>query len=84
MSNPGCAEADDPARTLIGATQEAWLLDGMRQKSATWDFLGQQVFFAQKLASADGAKSMDSWDGYSANRGRLQRGWDAAGLRNTG
>ncbi|MFD7654251.1 alkaline phosphatase D family protein [Actinosynnema sp. NPDC059797] len=78
-----CADADDPARTLTGAAQEAWLLDGMRQRLGTWDFLGQQVFFAQKLASADGAKSMDSWDGYSANRDRLQRGWDSAGLRNT-
>ncbi|QFZ18162.1 alkaline phosphatase D family protein [Saccharothrix syringae] len=78
-----CAEADDPARTLTGAAQEAWLLDGMRQRLGTWDFLGQQVFFAQKLASADGARSMDSWDGYTANRDRLQRGWDAAGLRNT-
>jgi alkaline phosphatase D len=78
-----CADASDPARTLTGATQEAWLLDGMRQKLGTWDFLGQQVFFAQRLASADGAKSMDSWDGYTANRDRLQRGWDAAGLRNT-
>ncbi|MDQ2584112.1 alkaline phosphatase D family protein [Saccharothrix yanglingensis] len=78
-----CADADAPTRTLTGAAQEAWLLDGMRQKLGTWDFLGQQVFFAQKLASVDGARSMDSWDGYSANRGRLQRGWDAAGLRNT-
>ncbi|MFT7838460.1 alkaline phosphatase D family protein [Saccharothrix sp. BKS2] len=78
-----CADADDPARTLTGATQEAWLLDGMRQRLGTWDFLGQQVFFAQKLASADGARSMDSWDGYTANRDRLQRGWDSAGLRNT-
>lgn len=78
-----CADASDPARTLTGAAQEAWLLDGMRQKLGTWDFLGQQVFFAQRLASADGAKSMDAWDGYTANRDRLQRGWDAAGLRNT-
>ncbi|GAA3883543.1 alkaline phosphatase D family protein [Saccharothrix violaceirubra] len=78
-----CPEADSPTRTLTGAAQEAWLLDGLRQKLGTWDFLGQQVFFAQKLASADGAKSMDSWDGYTANRDRLQRGWDAAGLRNT-
>ncbi|RKT54306.1 alkaline phosphatase D family protein [Saccharothrix australiensis] len=78
-----CPEADDPARTLTGAAQERWLLDGMRQRLGTWDLLGQQVFFAQRLASADGAKSMDGWDGYSANRDRLQRGWDAAGLRNT-
>ncbi|MEV0676352.1 alkaline phosphatase D family protein [Actinosynnema sp. NPDC050436] len=78
-----CPEADAPGRTLTGAAQETWLLDGMRQRLGTWDFLGQQVFFAQKLASAAGAKSMDSWDGYSANRDRLQRGWDAAGLKNT-
>ncbi|MEU5691887.1 alkaline phosphatase D family protein [Actinosynnema sp. NPDC020468] len=78
-----CPDADLPNRTLTGTAQETWLLDGLRQKLGTWDLLGQQVFFAQKLASADGAKSMDSWDGYTANRGRLQRGWDAAGLRNT-
>ncbi|EWC63172.1 secreted alkaline phosphatase [Actinokineospora spheciospongiae] len=78
-----CPEADAATRTLTGAAQEAWLLDGMRQKLGTWDFLGQQVFFAQKLASADGARSMDAWDGYTANRDRLQRGWDAQGNRGT-
>jgi alkaline phosphatase D len=78
-----CPAADDPARTITGAAQEAWLLNGMNQKAATWDLIGQQVFFAQKLAAADGSKSMDSWDGYTANRGRLQRGWDAQGNRGT-
>nr|WP_235921440.1 alkaline phosphatase D family protein [Lentzea tibetensis] len=78
-----CPAADDPRRTLTGASQETWLLDGMRQKLGTWDLLGQQVFFAQRLAGADGAKSMDAWDGYSANRDRLQKGWDAAGIKNT-
>ncbi|WP_436495199.1 alkaline phosphatase D family protein [Actinokineospora sp. HUAS TT18] len=78
-----CPAADDPARTLTGATQESWLLNGMAQKLGTWDLIGQQVFFAQKLAAADGSKSMDSWDGYTANRGRIQNGWDAQGLKNT-
>jgi alkaline phosphatase D len=76
-----CPAADDPARTLTGAAQESWLLGGMG--GSTWDVLGQQVFFAQKLAAADGSKSMDSWDGYTANRDRLQRGWDARGNRGT-
>ncbi|MDQ3404972.1 MAG: alkaline phosphatase D family protein [Actinomycetota bacterium] len=78
-----CPEADAPTRTLTGTAQETWLLDGMRQKLGTWDLLGQQVFFAQKLASADGAKSMDSWDGYSANRGRLQKAWETQGNTST-
>ncbi|SEQ98794.1 alkaline phosphatase D family protein [Actinokineospora terrae] len=74
-----CPAADDPGRTLTGAAQESWLLDGLGQRLGTWDFLGQQVFFAQKLAAADGSKSMDSWDGYTANRGRIQAGWQARG-----
>ncbi|MEU4804706.1 alkaline phosphatase D family protein [Actinosynnema sp. NPDC023587] len=78
-----CPEADVPTRTLTGNAQETWLLNGMRERSGTWDFLGQQVFFAQRLTSAAGARSMDSWDGYTANRDRLQRSWDAAGLKNT-
>jgi alkaline phosphatase D len=76
-----CPAADDPARTLTGSAQESWLLGGMGR--STWDLLGQQVFFAQRLAAADGSKSMDSWDGYTANRDRLQRGWDGQGNRGT-
>jgi len=78
-----CPAADDPARTLTGAAQEAWLLDGLGQRLGTWDLLGQQVFFAQKLAGSDGSKSMDSWDGYTANRHRIQAGWDARGNTST-
>jgi alkaline phosphatase D len=78
-----CPEADSPTRTLTGAAQEAWLLDGMGQRLGTWDIIGQQVFFAQKLAAADGTKSMDSWDGYTANRKRLQDGWQARGNTST-
>ncbi|GII66934.1 phosphodiesterase [Sphaerisporangium krabiense] len=78
-----CPAADDPARTITGAAQEAWLLDGMGQHLGTWDLIGQQVFFAQRLAAADGSKSMDAWDGYTANRGRIQQGWEARGNTST-
>src|SRR6476469_2115215 len=78
-----CPEADDPARTITGATQEGWLLDGMGQHLATWDLIGQQVFFAQRLSSSDGAKSMESWGGYTANRTRIQNGWQSRGNTST-
>ncbi|MGY0236339.1 alkaline phosphatase D family protein [Longispora urticae] len=76
-----CADAKLPNRSLTGNAQESWLLDGLGQRLGTWDILGQQVFFAQKLADAAGATSMDAWDGYVANRDRIQQGWDARGVR---
>jgi alkaline phosphatase D len=76
-----CPAANDPARTLPGLTQENWLLDGLGQHLGTWDFIGQQVFFARKI-NASGATSMDAWDGYTASRARLQNGWVARQVRN--
>ncbi|GIH15752.1 alkaline phosphatase D family protein [Rugosimonospora africana] len=76
-----CADADSPTRTITGATQEAWLLDGLGQHLATWDIIGQQVFFARHF-TADGAGSMDAWDGYRASRSRIQQGWVDRAVRN--
>ncbi|WP_372471399.1 alkaline phosphatase D family protein [Micromonospora trifolii] len=76
-----CADADLTSRSLTGASQEAWLLDGLAQRYGTWDILGQQVFFAQQL-DANGAASMDAWDGYRASRSRIQTGWQQRGVRN--
>ncbi|WP_444950662.1 alkaline phosphatase D family protein [Micromonospora ureilytica] len=76
-----CADADLASRSLTGANQEAWLLDGLAQRYGTWDILGQQVFFAQQL-DANGATSMDAWDGYRASRSRIQTGWQQRGVRN--
>ncbi|MGW2621259.1 alkaline phosphatase D family protein [Micromonospora taraxaci] len=76
-----CADADLTSRSLTGATQEAWLLDGLAQHHGTWDILGQQVFFARQFDAA-GAASMDAWDGYRASRSRIQTGWQQRGVRN--
>lgn len=79
-----CPAAADPARSITGAAQEAWLLDGFRRSSARWDILGQQVFFGQRDNNSGPATvlSMDSWDGYAASRDRITRGWVDAGVRN--
>jgi alkaline phosphatase D len=79
-----CPAASDPARTITGAEQEAWLLDGFRRSTARWDILGQQVFFGQRDNASGPQKvlSMDSWDGYQASRDRITRGWVDAGVRN--
>jgi alkaline phosphatase D len=79
-----CPAATDPSRSLTGAEQERWLLDGFRRSAARWDLLGQQVFFAQRDSDAGPVTrtSMDAWDGYVASRDRISRGWVDAGVRN--
>jgi len=47
-----CPAAVDPARSITGAAQEAWLLNGFRTSRAPWDVIGQQVFFAQRDSDA--------------------------------
>ncbi|MFC6022744.1 alkaline phosphatase D family protein [Plantactinospora solaniradicis] len=80
-----CPAALDPARSITGAEQERWLIDGFRRSEARWDVLGQQVFFGQRDTDAGPAKftSMDSWDGYVGSRDRITRGWVEAKVRNT-
>ncbi|MEU4741100.1 alkaline phosphatase D family protein [Actinosynnema sp. NPDC023658] len=79
-----CADAGLPTRTITGAEQEAWLLDGFRRSRSRWDVLGQQVFFAERDREDGPGKelSMDSWDGYLASRDRVTRGWVDAKVRN--
>ncbi|SED50384.1 alkaline phosphatase [Streptomyces sp. TLI_105] len=77
-------ESDDPARTLTGAAQERWLLDGWRDSTARWNVLPQQVVFAERRdrPTADYTVSMDAWDGYTASRRRILAGAEAAGVEN--
>ncbi|MDQ1013722.1 alkaline phosphatase D family protein [Streptomyces afghaniensis] len=80
---PG-AESDDPARTLTGAEQERWLLDGWRASEALWNVMPQQVCFSQRKfdLTAPARMSMDAWDGYRASRNRVMAGAKAAGIDN--
>jgi alkaline phosphatase D len=77
-------ESTDPRRTLTGATQERWLIDGWRSSKALWNVVPQQVNFSQrKLDLNPVAKvSMDAWDGYPASRDRVLAGAASAGIEN--
>jgi alkaline phosphatase D len=84
-NNTNCTELRRTDRTLTGAAQEQWLLDGFAAGGSRWDFLGQQVFFAAN--DTDGAASTcdvneDAWDGYPASRQRITQGWVDRGVRN--
>ncbi|TWP45220.1 alkaline phosphatase [Lentzea tibetensis] len=74
-----CPERLNPTRSITGAAQEKWLLDGFRSSCARWDVLGQQVFFSQLdfMAGAGERNNMDAWDGYAANRDRVAAGFSS-------
>ncbi|UNO42383.1 alkaline phosphatase D family protein [Streptomyces sp. MST-110588] len=77
-------ESDNPARTMTGAAQERWLIEGWRGSRALWNVLPQQVTFAQRRDSTGPGYqvSMDAWDGYPASRARVLAGARAAGADN--
>lgn len=46
-----CLELDDPARTLLGAEQARWLLDGLAASSARWNVLASSTRRRSRMSS---------------------------------
>ena len=67
-----CPEWSDPARVVLGDTQERWLTRGVEQSQARWSILAQQISFSLIPDPArPGYYAMDPWSGYPAARDRL-------------
>ena len=69
-------EFDDNGRQLIGATQQNWLVNGLRNSTAQWKLIGQGVMVAPARAglTPEGKNiyfNPDQWDGYEPARERL-------------
>jgi alkaline phosphatase D len=43
----GCGERDDPDRTILGAAQRDWLLNGLAAAGTRWNIVAQQVMMAE-------------------------------------
>ncbi|MBM7243345.1 alkaline phosphatase D family protein [Rhodococcus fascians] len=77
------AETADPARTITGAAQEQWILDGLASPSR-WNFLAHQTVISD-LAQGQGNDrkvGMDPWSGYEASRHRILDGARDRGTKN--
>ncbi|MGH8929404.1 MAG: alkaline phosphatase D family protein [Egibacteraceae bacterium] len=70
-----CPQLADPDRTMLGAEQMGWLLDGLGRTRARWNVLAQQYRMAQlnEEPGHDMAYWTDDWDGYQADRARILR-----------
>jgi alkaline phosphatase D len=79
-----CPEWADPARTLLGGPQEAWLDRCFAEAAGTWTVVGQQTLFGRRdLLPGPGERfANDGWDGYPAARGRVTDSLQRHGVAN--
>ncbi|WP_280347050.1 alkaline phosphatase D family protein [Nocardia neocaledoniensis] len=65
-----CADRYATDRSILGAAQRDWLVDGLATSPARWQVLGNQVAMAQSDYDPGPAVLLgtDAWDGYIADR----------------
>lgn len=72
---PPCPRWDDPARTMLGPEQEAWLAGRFASTTSRWNCVVQQTVMTDlRFAGTGGILNYDQWDGYSPARDRVLAG----------
>jgi alkaline phosphatase D len=79
-----CAEMRDPARTKLGATQEAWLGRAMRASRARWNIFASGTVMSpiEDQRGAGVTYWNDGWSGYAASRTRFMDALTESGVAN--
>jgi alkaline phosphatase D len=79
-----CADLHDATRTMLGAAQEKWLAEGLKQQPGAWTLLAQGTPFGHmNEGSAETPEYWtDSWTGYPPARQRLLESLQAARAAN--
>lgn len=65
------AAASGADRRIMSARQEQFFLDGILNSTAQWKLIGQQTMLSQLFVAPGMAFTLDSWDGYLAQRHRI-------------
>ncbi|NKX88212.1 alkaline phosphatase D family protein [Nocardia coubleae] len=65
-----CTDRYSTGRSILGAAQRDWLVDGFAASTARWQILGNQVAMAESDydPGPDLLLGTDAWDGYIADR----------------
>ena len=72
---PACAGVNDPAATVLGPEQEAWLNRNLARRDVRWNCLAQQIMMMsldRRIGSEpEKLLNLDTWAGYEMPRRRL-------------
>ena len=80
------AIVDDPARSVLGRTQEEWFYQELRESKRAgirWQLVGQQIPFAPLSLPGAATLSTDTWEGYRPARKRFVDAITGLRLANT-
>jgi len=66
-----CGESETPGRRMLGETQKTWLKDSLAASGAKWKLLGNQLMLMTFDLAPGAPVTVDSWDGYGAERREL-------------
>jgi alkaline phosphatase D len=72
----GCPERLNPSRTMLASTQKSWLIDRMHSSGTRWKLWGSELMMMSlKMINGiiDTYVTLDSWDGYPAERYSILR-----------
>lgn len=87
-ATPPSREHDDPDRTMLGAEQREWFVDGVTDSAVTWNVWANSVLNAALKTTNLGEQgsftvNYDAWDGYEHERqhvmGEFRRAANARG-----
>lgn len=76
-----CPEAESATRTMLGSTQRDWLLDTVRNSTATWKIWANEVN-AMQMKVGPTFVTLDQWDGYPAERANILSNIGVYGVKN--
>jgi alkaline phosphatase D len=77
-----CPEAEDPARTCLGATQKAWFKRAVPKSKANWKLWGSELMVMSVDLPKYQPVQLDAWDGYSGERREILEHFVASGVQN--
>lgn len=68
-----CPARDDPAATMLGAEQEAWIAEALPASTARWNVVANQTVLTPSPIELGPTTlfNMDQWDGYPAAQRRM-------------
>lgn len=78
----GCADSDNPARTLLGADQKAWFKNAVPSSSAKWKLWGSELMLMSLDLPQGNHVNQDAWDGYGAERREILEHFVNSGVSN--
>ena len=83
-ADPVNGVSDGPQPTMLGAEQESWLDQTLKQSRAKWTVIGQQTLLSERdtVAGPETGYNLDGWDGYRAARTGLLDSVRAAKITN--